>query len=123
MYRIKLITGKAISLQGWPGLLGSRSFKLPEFLDNRLMKEVKFSALHSGRLYVTAGNPGTPVCYRLSRSQGHSATGRIKSMKNPNNPIRNGTYDLLACSAVHQPTAPPVLPTRVATMCNFLTFC
>jgi hypothetical protein len=32
--------------------------------------------------------------------------GRIKSMKNPNDPIDNQTHDLLACSTVPQPTAP-----------------
>jgi hypothetical protein len=30
--------------------------------------------------------PGTHFCYRLSRPQGHSAAGRIMSMKNPMTP-------------------------------------
>ena len=33
------------------------------------------------------------------------------SMKNSNDTIGNGTRDLLACSAVPQPTAPPGAPT------------
>jgi hypothetical protein len=101
-----MVTGKAISSQGWTGPLGSKSFQLPEFLDNRHMNEVTLSAQHSGRLYITTGTPGIHVCYRLSRSQGHRATGRIKSTKKPNNPIRNRTGARLACSAVPQPTSP-----------------
>jgi hypothetical protein len=53
--------------------------------------------------------PGTHFCYRLSRLQGHSAAGRIKSMKNSNYTIGNWTRDL-TCSAVPQPTAPPRAP-------------
>ena len=49
--------------------------------------------------------PGIHFCYRLSRSQGHSAAGRIMSMKNSNDIIGNRTRDLPACSAVPQPTA------------------
>jgi hypothetical protein len=75
--RQKMVTGKSSSLQGWAGPLGSRNFRLPEFLDTRHMKEVKLSAEHIGRLYITAGTPGTHVCYRLSRSQGHSTNGGI----------------------------------------------
>ena len=32
--------------------------------------------------------------------------GGIKSLKNPNDPIRNRTFDLPTCSKVPQPTAP-----------------
>jgi hypothetical protein len=37
---------------------------------------------------------GTHFCYRLSRPQGHSATGRIMSLKNSNDTIGNRTRDL-----------------------------
>ena len=53
--------------------------------------------------------PGTHFCKRLSRPQGHSAAGRIMSMKNSNDTIGNWTRDSPACSAVPQPTAPPRL--------------
>ena len=43
-------------------------------------------------------------------TQGHSAAGRIMSMKNSNDTIGNRTRDLPACSAVPQPTAPPRAP-------------
>ena len=72
------------------------------------MKVVRLSALGTGRL--------TPRKYSrysflleaewLSQLQGHSAAGRIMSMKNSNDTIENRTRDLSACSAVSQPTAP-----------------
>jgi hypothetical protein len=46
--------------------------------------------------------PSTHFCYRLSWSQGHSAAGRIISMKKANETIGNQTRDLLDCSAVPQ---------------------
>jgi hypothetical protein len=46
----------------------------------------------------------------LSRPQGHSATGRIMSMKKSNDTTGNRTRDLPACRAVLQPTAPPRAP-------------
>ena len=42
--------------------------------------------------------------------QGHNATERIKSLKNSSDSIGNRTRDLLVCSAVPQPTAPPRTP-------------
>jgi hypothetical protein len=41
---------------------------------------------------------GTQFCWRLSRPQGHSAIGRIMSMKNSNDTICNRTSDLPSCS-------------------------
>jgi len=52
---------------------------------------------------------GTHFCYRLSPTQGHSAAGRIMSMKNSNH-IGNRTRVLSACSAAPQPNAPPRAP-------------
>jgi hypothetical protein len=46
--------------------------------------------------------PGTHFCLRLSRSQGHSAAGRIMSMKNSNDTIGNRSRDLPVCSAVNR---------------------
>jgi hypothetical protein len=48
--------------------------------------------------------PGTHLCQRMSRPQGHSTGGRIKSMKNINDSTENRTLDLPACTAVPQPT-------------------
>ena len=69
------------------------------------MKVVRLSALHTGRPYRSGNISGTHFCYRLSRPQSHSAAGRIMSMKGSNDTIENRTRDLLACSAVPQPTA------------------
>jgi hypothetical protein len=46
---------------------------------------------------------GTHFCQRLSRPQGHSAAGRMKSMKNSNDTIGNRSRDLPVFSAVPQP--------------------
>ena len=42
---------KAIPLQAWTGLEGSRGVEAPRFQDNRHMKVVQLSALRTGRLY------------------------------------------------------------------------
>jgi len=65
------------------------------------MKVVRLSALSTARLYPPGNVPGTRFCQRLSQPQGHSAAGRIMSMKNSSDTIGNRTSDLPACSAVH----------------------
>ena len=77
------------------------------------MKEVRLSALRTGRLYPQGNIPGTHLCQRLSRPQDHSATGKIISMKNSNDTIGNRARVLPACCAVPQPTAPPRTPVGV----------
>jgi len=52
------------------------------------------SVVRTGRLNPPGNAPGTHFCYRLSRPQGHSAAGRIMSMKNSNDTIGNRTRDL-----------------------------
>jgi hypothetical protein len=51
------------------------------------MKMVRLLDLCTGRLYPPGNIPGTYTCYRLSRPQGHSAAGKIMSMKNSNGTI------------------------------------
>jgi hypothetical protein len=80
---------KAIPLQAWTGPWGSRRLRLVEFLENRHMKMVKVSALRTGRFYPPRKVPGTHFCYRMSRPHGHSAAGRVRSLKNSSDPIRN----------------------------------
>ena len=81
------------------------------FQDNRQMNVVR-----------PPGNiPGTHLCYRLGRPQGHSAAGRIMSMKNSYDTIGNRTRDLPTCSAVPQPTAPPRTPSAILTLVNKLS--
>jgi hypothetical protein len=84
------------------------------------MKVVRLSAQRTGRLYAPENIPGTHLCSTLSRPQGHSAAGRIMSMKNSNDTIGNRTRDLPACSTVPQPTASPEW--KVLSACRTVTF-
>jgi hypothetical protein len=52
----------------------------------------------------------------------HSATGRIKSMKNPNDTIGNRNRDIPFRRAVPQPTAPPRTPTYSTATWVFLNY-
>ena len=52
----------------------------------------------------------TLICQKLSRTQSHSATGRIMSMKNSDYTIGNRTRDVPDFSAVTRPTVPPRVP-------------
>ena len=65
------------------------------------------SAVRAGRLCSPGNIPDTRFCQRRTRPHGHSAAGRIKTMKSP---IGNGTRDLPACSAVPQATTTPRNP-------------
>ena len=71
------------------------------------MKVVRLSALSTGRLYLQEIFL-VLISVSLSQPQGHSAAGRIMSMKNSNETVRNRTRDIPVCSAVPQPTAPPL---------------
>jgi hypothetical protein len=85
--------------------LGLQKAEAPEFLNNQHMKVVRLSALCTGCLYPQEGFLVLISVKRLSRPQGHNATERIKSLKNSSDSTGNRTRDLLACSAVPQPTA------------------
>ena len=76
-----LLHGKAIQLQALTVPKGSRRLRLPESLDSRHMKVVRLSALHTGRPYSQGSIPDTHFSEGLSPPQGHSAAGKIKSMK------------------------------------------
>jgi hypothetical protein len=62
--------------------------------------------------------PGTYFCYTLSQPQAHSVAGRIMSMTNYNDTIRNQTHNLLAGSAVplHTPTFSKYTDNMLATV-------
>jgi hypothetical protein len=96
---ICLIKGKAVPLQAWSGPEGSRKLRFPDYVTAAQDSGKVVSLMH--RPPLPPGNaPGTHFCLRLSRPQGHSAIGRIMSMKNLNDTIWNRTSGLPICSTV-----------------------
>jgi len=76
---------------------GSRKLRFPDCMTTAQDGDKFVSLTH--RPPLTAENAlGTHFCWRLSRLQGHSAIGRIMSMKNSNDTIWNRTSDLPICS-------------------------
>jgi hypothetical protein len=65
---------------------------------------VSLLALCAGRATPPRKIPSTHFCSRLSRSQGHSTAGRIRSVEKSNDPIGNRSRDIPACSEVPQST-------------------
>ena len=70
---------------------------LPGFLDNQHTKVVRLSALRTGCLYPQGWSL---VLISVRGSVIPRMVGRTKFMENPNDPIRDRTRDLPACSAV-----------------------
>jgi hypothetical protein len=62
---------------------------------------VKLSALRAGRPLTPRKILGTHFFQRLSRPQGHSAAGRIKTTEKSDDFNGNRTHDLPACNMVH----------------------
>jgi hypothetical protein len=73
--------GKAVPLQAWSGPEVSRKLGFPDFMTTAQDGGKVVSLTHQPPL-PPGNTPGTHFCWRLSRPQGHSATGRIMSMKN-----------------------------------------
>jgi hypothetical protein len=71
---------------------------------------VRLSALRTGPPLPPRKIPDTHFCYRLSRPQGHSAAGRIRSIEKSSDRLGNGTGDVPACSIVRQPSTLPRVP-------------
>ena len=96
------VKGKAVPLQAWSGPECSRKLRFPDFMTTAEDGGKVVSLTH--RPPLPPGNtPGTHFCQRLSRPRGHSATGRIMSLKNSNDTIENRNRDLPVCSAVPLP--------------------
>ena len=91
--------GKGVPLQAWSGPEDSRNLMFPDFMTTTQDGGKAVSLKHRPPL-PPRNKPGTHFCYRLSRPQGHSATGRIMSLKYSNDTIGNRTRDLPVCSVV-----------------------
>ena len=91
--------GKAVPLQAWSGPDGSRKLRFRDFMTTA--QDGGKVVIFTHRPPLPPGNtPVTHFCKRLSRLQGHSATGRIMSLKNSNDTIGNRTRDRPVCSVV-----------------------
>ena len=87
--------GKSVPLQAWSGPEGSRKLRIPDFMT--MAQEGGKVVSLTQRLHLPAGNlPGAHFCYRVIRPQGHSAIGRIMSMKNSNDTIWDRTISSTA---------------------------
>jgi hypothetical protein len=89
--------GKAIRVRGREGPYGFETSRLPHFLKNWLTCGGEVSP--TGRLLFTPRKiPGIHFCYRLSRTQGHSAARKIKSIEDPvtSSEIEPATFRLVA---------------------------
>jgi len=98
--------GKAVPLQAWSGPEGSRKLRFPDFVTTAQDGGRVVGLTH--RPPLPPGNsPGTHLCYRLSQPQGHSAIGRIMSMKNSMTPsgIEPATFQFVAQHHNHCATA------------------
>ena len=78
----------------------------------------RLSVLCFGCLYLPQDTPSTNFCYRLSQPQGHSVARRIKSLKNPNDPLRDWTHSLPYFSAVLWASVPLHTPFEYYTTYN-----
>jgi hypothetical protein len=87
-----------------PGVWGSQILRQSAHEGGKVVSPMHRPPLPPGNI------PGTHVCQRLSWPQGHSAAGRIMSMKNSNDTIGNQSCDLPVFSTVPQPLSHRMLP-------------
>ena len=92
------VRGKAVPLQAWSGPEGFRKLRFPDFMITAQDGDKVVSLTHRQPL-PPRNTPDTHFCWRLSRPQDHSATGRIMLLKNYDI-IGNRTRDLPVCSVV-----------------------
>jgi hypothetical protein len=80
VWRPRVRCEEAVPLVVWSGPEGSKKLRFPDFTTTAQDGDKVVSLTH--RPPLPPGNtPGTHFCQRLSRPQGHSATGRIMSLK------------------------------------------
>jgi hypothetical protein len=84
---------------------------------------VRLSALRADRPLPPRKILGTHFCHRLSRPQGHSAVGRIRSSEKSSDLIGIRSRDLPACSIVPEPTTLPRAPYFVGLIICCILLC
>jgi hypothetical protein len=89
---------KAVPLQAWTGPQGSMKLRFPDIMTTAQDGGKVVSLTHQPPL--PPGNTRGSHIREVSRPQGHSATGRIMSLKNSNDTIGNRTHDLPVWSVV-----------------------
>jgi hypothetical protein len=90
------------------------------FLNNRLTDGGEVVSLTHRPPFTPRKIPGTHFCYRLSRPQGHSVAGRIRSTENSNDFIRNRICNLPVFSTVPEPITLLHAPLKWLTWLNFM---
>jgi hypothetical protein len=94
------VKGKAILVTGRGDPQDCEMSRTPHFLDNRL-KDGGKDVNPTRRLPFTPRKiPGTHFCLSMSRPQGHSEVGTIRSTEKSNILIENRTHNLQVCSIV-----------------------
>jgi hypothetical protein len=91
-------------------------------LDNRLTDCGKVVSLTRPPSFTPRKNPGTHFCLRLSRPQGYSPSGRIRSIEKIHL-VGTRTRDFPACSIVTQPTIGYRMPPVPAKLRNIKSYC
>jgi hypothetical protein len=94
---------------GW----GAQILRQSAYEGDKVVSSTHRSPLPPGNI------PSSQFCERLSRPQGHRATGRIMLMKNSNDTIENRSRDLPVCSAVPQPLCHLVPPCLCVSYKNY----
>jgi len=94
-------------VQDWTDAEGFQEVEAIRFPQNRVARPTQGPPLPQGN------TSNTNFYYSMSRLQGHSAAGSIKSMKNPNDLIWNRTRDLPACKRSASTNCAPACPTFV----------
>jgi hypothetical protein len=102
--------GKAIPVTGRGGPQGCEMLRLPHFLDNRLTGGGEPVSLTRQPPFSPRKIPGNNFCQRPNPPQGHSAAGKIRSIKKSDDLNENRTRDLPTCCIVPQPTIVPCAP-------------